>query len=131
MKADGEKRKLARNADDFAEIEKVYPYLTFPARYLELAKKHIDDPAAFHCLRYVVIEFSRKMENRETIQAALELLAKHHAEHPDMRGLMQSLTGPSKRLALWAATAEEARLARAVLEKNRDAETKALACSLL
>jgi RNA polymerase sigma factor (sigma-70 family) len=122
-----EKRTTARTGAELEELDRTAPRRTFGVQFNDLAEKYADDPASFYILQYNLFAFCRWEDKPVQTPRALELLAKHHAGHADMRNLLQS----TRELSLGAHQLEVKRLATAVFEKSADRTAQGYACRLL
>ena len=88
----------------------------FAGRFLELAEKHPDDPAAVDALLWVV----RNVRGRADTTRALELLKTRHINSKKLGPACESIAGSR------STAAEE--LLRTAFEKSADADVRAQAC---
>jgi hypothetical protein len=111
-KTDEERSKLFQN-----EYPKANEYAK---EFLEIAKAHPDDPAAFDALSWIVQHSGGGSDPAST--SAIDQLARDHVANPKIAGLLSSLQyGPTSGRVLL----------EAVLEKNPDHDAKAQACFTL
>jgi thiol-disulfide isomerase/thioredoxin len=92
----------------------------FARRFLALARKHLDDPAAFDALAWVVLFGFTTPEAEE----AADLLSGRHPDDPRLWPLCQELTRTPMSPA-------RGRLLRTVLEAGPDRKARGRACYLL
>jgi hypothetical protein len=115
-----ESLKAAKTTEERQELMKVFSAKvgTFPARFLELAKKHPKDPVAVEALVRVVT--SRRMP--EATQA-MELLLKDYVQSPHIGAACEPLAFSTDPAA--------EKLLRSVLEKNPHDTPQAMAAFTL
>ncbi len=111
---------LARTDEDKRKALGDYDWRSYVTRTLELAEKHIKDPAAFDLLA-LRLRYQANLPKDETMHA-LFLLGKHYADSPRVGELLR----PSP----YGGMGDPVFLAK-VLEKNPDAKIRARACLLL
>jgi len=92
------------------------PYPVYAGRFLELAKQHPTDPAAYDCLSWIVLNSECGPLCEAPYARAVDLLAQHHAQHKDSERHFETM--------LESAFLSSAKYLEAVFEKHPAADVR-------
>jgi thiol-disulfide isomerase/thioredoxin len=133
-KASEDFRKALADAETREEKQKVVqqkaPYPEdFAQRFMELAEKNPNDPAAVDALVWIVTHrMYRDQQSKDTRRKAFQIVLRDHVQNEKMAALYPAL---GHVMAGYARDKQSQQLLHAVLEKNKHRRAQALACLAL